>query len=52
MPPHPPPPLPTERKVQKGPRFAQNDPPHKNPGYGPGAMGVFVIFGIPEAYNT
>ena len=27
MPPHPPPPLPTERKVEKGPLFAQNDPP-------------------------
>ena len=34
MPPHPLP-LPTERKVEKGPLFAQNDPPHKNPGYGP-----------------
>ena len=36
MRPHPPPPLPTEKKVEKGPLFAQNDPPHKNPGYGPG----------------
>ena len=34
--PAPPPPLPTEKKVEKGPLFAQNDPPHKNPGYGPG----------------
>ena len=24
-----------KRKVQKGPLFAQNDPPHKNSGYGP-----------------
>ena len=30
-----PPPLQTERKVEKGPLFAHNDPPHKNPGYGP-----------------
>ena len=36
MPPHPPL-LPTERKVEKGPLFPQNDPPHKNPGYGPDA---------------
>ena len=32
-----PPPLQTERKVEKGPLFAHNDPPHKNPGYGPGS---------------
>ena len=36
-----PPPLQTERKVEKGPLFAHNDPPHKNPGYGPDRTSTF-----------
>ena len=38
-----PPPLQTERKVEKGPLFAHNDPPHKNPGYGPVRRRILII---------